>query len=179
MYTCNMAIQQGVAVGKLSVIFLIVAGLTNMFADEIKEQDFHLKIDLINRERSKDSNSQRYRVEVKNKAVTYTYSYSGYPGNQKKSKKYTLSDEELSEIIQTIKDEKIEVSVEEKKSTKANGVTISVDLSLFLKLEGKITESKISGNVRIFRADGEIKGELIRNKNYVNSVESLIGDLER
>ncbi len=152
-----------------------------VFADEIKEEDFYLQIKLINREKSKDSNSQHYHIEVKDGEVTYHYKYNGFPfpPNRERSSKYRLSDEALSEIIQYIKDEKIDVSTEEERSTKANGVTRSVDLSLFLKLEGKTTESKISGNVRIFRAGGKIKGEIIRNKNYVNSVESLIGDLER
>ncbi len=175
-----MILRQGVTMGKLFVLLLIVAGSTNMFADEVKEQDFYLKIDLINREKSKDSNSQRYIVEVKNKNVKYAYSYSGYPGNKKRSKNYRLSDEELNDIIRYIKDKKIDLSTEEKRSTKSNGgVTMRVYLSLFLKLEGKTTESEISGNVKIFRGDGKIKGELIKNTNYINSVKSLIGDLER
>ncbi|MEA3490492.1 MAG: hypothetical protein U9R27_01180 [Campylobacterota bacterium] len=162
--------------GKLSILLLMSISL---FAGETREQDFYLKIDLTNREKSKDSNSQRYIVEVKNKNVDYRYIYSGYPGYKKRSKQYKLTDRELSQIIHSIKDEKIDLSKEEKRSTKANGVTRSVDLSLFLKLEGKTTKSKISGNVRIFRASGKIEGELIKNKDYINSVESLIGDLER
>ena len=112
-----MILQQGVTMGKLFVLLLIVAGSTVMFADELKEEDFYLKIDLINREKSKDSNSQRYRVEVKNRDVKYAYSYSGYPGSKKRSKNYRLSNEELSEIIQYNKNKKIDLSIEEKRST--------------------------------------------------------------
>ena len=163
-------------------MLFILVGSTLMFADEIKEEDFYLQIKLIGREKSKDSNSQHYHIEVKDREVTYHYKYYGFPfpPNRERSSKYRLSDEALSEIIQTIKDEKIDVSTEEKRSTKSNGgVTMRVHLSLFLKLEGKTTESEISGNVKIFRGDGKIKGELIKNTNYINSVKSLIGDLER
>lgn len=164
----------------IKYLLFIIVGSSTIFANEMKGQDFYLKIDLTNRETSKDSNSQRYRVEVKNRDVKYAYSYSGYPGNKKRSKNYRLSDEELGEIIQYIKNKKIDVSIEEKRSTKSNGgVTRRVHLSLLLKLEGKTTESEISGNVKIFRGGGKIKGEIIKNTNYINSVESLIGDLER
>jgi len=144
------------------------------------DNDFYLKIDLLNRETSKDSNSQRYIIEVKNTDVKYKYTYGGYPGYEEKSKNYTLTDKELSGIIQKIKDRKINTSIEEKRPTKSNGgSTRRVHLSLSLKLDGNITKSKISGNTRIFRADGEIKGEIIKSKKYINRVESLIQDLKR
>ena len=144
------------------------------------ENNFYLKIDLTNREKSKDSNSQRYIIKIKDKNVTYKYTYGGCPGYKEKAKNYTLTDKELSAIIQEIKDEKINNSIEELKSTKSNGgSTRSVHLSLSLKLDGKTTESNISGNTRIFRAGGKIKGEIIKNKDYVNNVKSLIQDLER
>ncbi len=160
----------------IKVAFILLIGSTNLMA----ENDFYLKIDLTNREKSKDSNSQRYIIKIKNKDVTYKYTYGGFPGYKEKSKNYTLTDKELSDIIQEIKDEEINNSIEEIRSTKSNGgSTRSVQLFLSLKLAGKITESNISGNTRIFRADGKIKGEIIKNKDYVNNVESLIQDLER
>ncbi len=160
----------------IKVTFVLLIGSTNLMPDS----NFHLKIDLLNRETSKDSNSQRYLVEIKDKDVTYKYIYGGFPGYKEKSKNYTLTDKELSEIIQEIKDGKINNSIEEIKPTKSNGgSTRSVYLSLSLKLDGKITESAILGNTHIFKAAGKIKGEIIKNKNYVNNVESLIQDLER
>jgi hypothetical protein len=47
-----------------------------------------------------------------------------------------------------------------------------------LKLDGHITESRISGNYRTFRADGKINGAVIENKDYVDGVESLVQDLQ-
>ncbi len=160
----------------IKVTLILLIGSTNLISDS----NFYLKIDLLNRETSKDSNSQRYIVEVKNKDVTYQYTYGGYPGYEEKSKNYTLTDKELSGIIQEIKDRKINTATKEIRPTKSNGgSTRRVHLSLSLKLDGKITESNISGNTHIFRASGKIKGEIIKNKNYVNNVESLIQDLER
>ena len=160
----------------IKVTFILLIGSTNLMSDS----NFYLKIDLLNRETSKDSNSQRYIIKIKDKDVTYQYTYGGYPGYKEKSKNYTLTDKELSGIIQEIKDRKINTSIEEARPTKSNGgSTGRVHLSLSLKLDGMITESNISGNTRIFRADGKIKGEIIKNMNYVDNVESLIQDLAR
>ena len=159
----------------IKIIFILLTGSTCLMADN----DFYMKVDLLHKESSKDSNTQRYTVEINNTSVRYQYHYNGYPDNRHHSKKYLLSEKELSEIIREIKEKKINHSVEEIISTKANGAKKSVDLSLFLSLEGKITESKISGNTRIFRADGKIKGEIIQNINYVDNVASLIQDIER
>ncbi len=160
----------------IKVAFILLIGSTNLMSDS----NFYLKIDLLNKEASKDSNSQRYIIEVKNTDVTYKYTYGGYPGHEEKSKNYTLTEKELNGIIQEIKDRKINTSIEEIRSTKSNGgSTRRVHLSLSLKLDGNITESEISGNTHIFRADGKIKGEIIKNKKYINRIESLIRDLER
>ena len=160
----------------MKLAFILLIGSTNLMA----KNDFYLKIDLTNREKSKDSNSQKYIIKIKDNNVTYKYTYGGFPGYEEKSKNYTLTDKELSAIIQEIKDEKINNSIEELRSTKSNGgSTRSVHLSVFMVLDCKITKSEISGNTRILRADGKIKGEIIKNKDYVNNVKSLIQDLER
>ena len=160
----------------IKVTFILLVGSVNIMADS----DFYLRIGLMHQETSKDSNSQKYMLEVDNKEVNYRFRYSGYPGNSFKSKEYTLTDKELQELIQQIKDRKINKSIKERRSTKSNGAsTISVHLSVSLVLDGKITKSEISGNSRIFRADGKIKGEIITNKNYIDTVESLSQELER
>jgi len=140
--------------------------------------DFFLEIDILNRETSKDSNSQRYIVKVENKQVEYKYSYSGFPDEADESTSRTLSDDELSEIIQYIKNQEINNSITESKSQDANGPSRKVNLSLILKLDGKTIESNVSGNYKIFRADGKIKGEIIKNIKYVDDVMTLIMDLK-
>jgi len=60
---------------------------------------------------------------------------------------------------------------------KANGLARSVTLSLLLHLDGQTTESNISGNYRIFRADGNVKGSLIEHTKYVEAAEALLQDL--
>lgn len=160
----------------IKITFILLITSIHLIANNI----FYLEIDLLYRETSKDSNSQRYIIKIKDKNVTYKYTYGGYPGYDKKSKNYTLTDKELSGIIQQIKDRKINKSIKEIRSTKSNGgSTRKVHLSLSLKLAGKITESKISGNTHIFRADGKINGEIIKNKMYISNVKSLVQDLER
>jgi len=155
------------------IVLLLLVWSTNAMA----ESGFYLKIDLLNREVSKDSNSQRYIVEVKNREVGYEFSYSGFPDNSKQSKNRTLSESELAEVIKYIKEQGINRSITEIKPTDANGPSRKVALSLLLKLDGQTTESKISGNYRIFRGDGKIKGAIIKNKKYVDDVKSLIQDL--
>ena len=159
--------------GKLFVLLLIVAGLTNIFADETKEHDFYLKIDFINREKSKDSNSQHHTVIVKNREVTYHYEYNGFPfpSDREKSNRYKLSDSQFREIIEQIKSIHINRSITELKKDKYIGH--SVELSLILKLDGKTSESHITGMTSSFRH----KDKLIRHKSYVDDVESLISDL--
>lgn len=160
----------------IKVTFILLLGSINLMGDN----DFYLKINLLNSEKSKDSNSQRYIIEIRDKNVTYHYNYSGFPDNKHKSKKYILSDKELSDIMQQIKDRNINESIEEIKPTKSNGgTTMSVNLSVLLLSECKITQSTISGNTQILRADGEIMGEIIKNIDYVNNVVSLIQDLKR
>lgn len=160
----------------IKVTFILLLGSINLMGDN----DFYLKINLLNSEKSKDSNSQRYIIEIRDKNVTYHYNYSGFPDNKHKSKKYILSDKELSDIMQQIKDRNINESIEEIKPTKSNGgTTMGVNLSVLLLSECKITQSTISGNTQILRADGEIMGEIIKNIDYVNNVVSLIQDLKR
>ncbi len=160
----------------LIIPFLLLIWATFTMADD----NFYLKIDLLNSESSKDSNSQRYIVEVNGKEVWYEYTYSGFPfpddANEKKTR--TLSDNELSKIISYIKEEGINKSITENKSTGANNPSRKVHLLLFLKMEGHTTESEISGNTKIFRGDGKVEGLLIGNNEYVDAVESLIQDLK-
>lgn len=156
-----------------NIIVLLLVWSANAMA----ENEFYLKIDLLNREVSKDSNSQGYIVEIKNRELRYEFRYSGFPDNSKQSKNRTLSDSELAEIIKYIKEGGINRSITEIKPKDANGPSRKVGLSLLLKLDGQTTESKISGNYRIFRGDGKIKGAIIENKKYVDDVESLVQDL--
>lgn len=139
-------------------------------------QTFYLKIDLLNSEFSKDSNSQRYVVEVKNKEVGYEYNYSGFPfpDDSQESSTRQITDEELSEIIKYIKEAGVNKSITENIPDDANGSSRKVKLSLLLTIDGQTVESKISGNYRIDRADGKKKGTIIKNKDYVDAVESLI-----
>ena len=140
--------------------------------------EFYLEIDLLNREVSKDSNSQRYTVEVKDKEVKYEYSYSGFPDNSHESSISTLTNDQLFEIIKYIKEDGINKSITEEKPNDANGPSIKVHLSLLLIMDGQTIESKISGNYRINRANGKIKGIIIKNKEYIDAVESLVEFLQ-
>ena len=140
------------------------------------KQIFYLKIDLLNSEFSKDSNSQRYIVEVKNKEVGYEYNYSGFPfpDNSQESLTHTITDEELYEIIKYIKEAGGNKSITENIPDDTDGPSRKVKLSLLLTIDGQTVESKISGNYRIDRADGKTKGTIIKNKEYIDAVESLI-----
>jgi hypothetical protein len=144
--------------------------------DLMASQTFYLKIDLLNSEFSKDSNSQRYVVQVKDNEVGYEYNYSGFPfpDNSQESLTYTITDEELSEIIKYIKENGVNKSITENIPDDANGSSRNVKLSLLLAMDGQTIESKISGNYRLDRADGKTKGIIIKNKDYVDTVESLI-----
>ena len=140
------------------------------------KQIFYLKIDLLNSEFSKDSNSQRYIVEVKDNQVGYEYNYNGFPfpDNSQEASTCTITDEELSEIIKYIKEAGVNESITENIPDDANGSSRKVKLSLLLTIDGQTVESKISGNYRIDRADGKTKGKIIKNKDYIDAVESLI-----
>ncbi|MCF8056356.1 MAG: hypothetical protein K9K37_06925 [Desulfocapsa sp.] len=160
------------------IIFVLPVLLLAWSTDLMGANDFYCKIDLLTKEASKDSNSQRYTVEVKGKEVRYEYSYSGFPDNEKESASRTLNDEQLSKIISYIKEKGIDSSIIEKKPNDANGPSRKVHLSLLLTLDGQHTKSDISGNYNIYRAEGQIKGVIIENKEYVDAVRSLIRDLK-
>ncbi len=156
-------------------MFFIIVGSTTMFAGEMKEQDFYLQIKLIDYEKSKDSNSQHYSIVVKNREVTYHYEYNGFPfpSDREKSSKYRLSDTQFKEMIEQIRSNNIDKNVTELKKDKYIGHF--VDLSLTLKINGKITQSHITGMTSSFRH----KDKLISHKLYVDNVESLISDLRK
>ncbi len=163
-------------VGKyIKCILFILIGSTTMFADEIKEQSFYLQITLIDREMSKDSNSQHYSLEVKDRDVTYHYKYNGFPfpSDREQSNKYKLSNIQFKKLIEQIKFYNIDRNITELKKEKYIGH--SVDLSLTLKLDGKTTQSHITGMTSSFRH----KDKLISHKSYVDDVESLISNFKK
>lgn len=137
---------------------------------------FYLKIDLLNSEFSKDSNSQSYIVEVKDNEVKYESNYSGFPflDDSQESSTCTITDEELAEIVKYIKGAGINTSITENISDDAKGPSRKVKLSLLLTMDGQTIESKISGIYQIIRADGKTKSVSIKNKDYVDAVEALI-----
>ncbi|MEN8154333.1 MAG: hypothetical protein ABFR75_09950 [Acidobacteriota bacterium] len=159
----------------IKIVLILMAGSIGIVAEE----GFYLKINLSNREFSKDSNSQTYIVKIENGKFDYKFRYGGFPDNRKEEKSRDLGPEELSKVIKYIRERKINIPVTEVISTKANGPSIKVNLSLFMKLDGEEMETKISGNYSIFRGDGKIKGKIIKNKGYVDSVMSLIRSLKR
>ena len=142
------------------------------------DETLFLQIDLLSREVSKDSNAQREIVEVKNSEVSYQYKYTGYPESRKESSRRTLSDGELSTIIKHIKETGLNKAITEKAPLAANGPSRTVHLALRMSLDGVTTESKISGNYHIYRADGKITGVLIQNRAYVDSASTLIQRLK-
>ena len=159
----------------IKCLLFIIIGSVTMFADETKEQDFYLQIKLIDYEKSKDSNSQHYTVEVKNREVVYHYKYNGFPfpSDSEKSNRYKLSDTQFKKMIERIKSNHINRSIKELNKDKYIGHF--VDLSLILKLDGRTTQSHITGMTSSFRH----KDKLISHKTYVDAVESLISDLSR
>ncbi len=163
---------------KRLIKFILIAIICSMNIIADTNNEFYLEIDLTYTETSKDSNSQRYMVKVENNNVEYKYSYSGYPKNSNELINRKLSDEDLLQIINHIKTGKVNRSITEIKPTKSNGASMKVSLSLLLKMKGETTETKISGNLKIFRADGKINGELIKNKSYTDNVNLLISFLK-
>ncbi len=138
--------------------------------ENMEQSNLLLILNLTRREKSKDSSRALTKLTIKNREIDYSY-YRGGRHTLDKKKQYKLDENQEIELIEYIKENKLNRNIKEKKST--DGYGISIDLSLEIEIEDTKTKVKIIGRKNIWgKNDG--KETNLKNVEFYNEVHSLI-----
>ncbi len=137
------------------------------------KSDFYLKINLLNSETSKDSNSQKTEIVIKNHKISYQWNYEGYHPDEDledyKKVNRELDTGELKKIIDNTQKMNILKNVEEK--SKKGSIGIATSLSLEMHMKQKKTFIHISGMLNMWGNDDYVKNKW--GKQYIKTRTNL------
>ncbi len=157
---------------KLLCVLILMAAFAPLAADSLA-----LKITLVEKERSKDSNTTTEVVSIEDGYARYTRSYRGYHPSKdyRRTKKYNgqLSQQQLAEIKQLILKLGLNKTVKEKKA--ANSIGRALKLNVRLKLHDTTFEGQVEGMQR----DWRLKKSNLKHQQYIKNVKKLIYKIKK
>ena len=149
--------------------------LSNLSKSESESASFYLKLNYFVREVSKDSNSQNTSLIIKDKILKYSVKHGGCDPRSDIKVEYKIQDEVEEKIIEYIKKNMLNQTIQEK--IPAASLGISVSLLLDIRIGNAITKSDISGAVNIWGARKtkvNRKSFLAFYKKYYHKIHSLL-----
>lgn len=163
---------------KRSLTLLLCAGLLSGCSAST-QNDFSLELYLKAEENSEDSNSQIETLEINGTDVDYTWTYEGYHPNDdfdtEQKESFELTDEQIQSLKLFIKDQGLNQTLTEEKSTGEFGD--SVELTLRVEIDGTVSEVAISGMSALY-GSGENGRSNLDNFAAVESAQDLISTVK-
>jgi hypothetical protein len=133
--------------------------------------DFSLLLILTYEETSKDSSWQKTSLEIRDRKAEYSYQAGGFPDEKTKEKKYRLSETEEKELIEYVKENRLNRDIEEIMSTE--GIGVAADLQFKVSIEGMATAVRIVGRSSIW-GNGQEKKSNLENRDFLSEINALL-----
>ncbi len=141
-----------------------------------RNSDFHLKLFLLRKEISRDSNSQIAKINIANGVAEYSVTHGGRDPRPNKIKKYKLSENKEKQLINYIIQNNLNRNIQEEKP-ETFGINIS--LLLEIKIGQVVTKVRIIGAKNIWGRTKKGKKSNLKNLVFYNKVHSLLVFMKR
>ncbi len=138
--------------------------------------DFHLTIDLIKHERSKDSHSNIYAVKITNRDVKFNWKCA-FRGPKETDHSYKLSEVGFKSLLTFINKKLLNRNIKEIR--KADNIGLSINLTVKIEMDNNKTEANIVGMYNDWTKRGKKKQCNIKNLDYYNAISHIISHAEQ
>ena len=153
---------------KLRLIFFLTIIIT--LNDYVHAEDLYLSLNLVEMEKSKDSNETLYQIDIRNNNVNYQIRKTGRVviNEDNFEKLIVLDEKKYRQLIDILDHPVFKQDVNELKPTNLLGNAIQ--LELILEQDGKTVHSQLAGMTRIMRT----RSSNIDNVNLYKKVHSIV-----
>ena len=149
-----------------SIFFLIIISLNNY----VQAEDLYLSLNLVEMEKSKDSNEVSYQIDIRDNNVNYQIRKTGrvVKNEDNLEKLIVLNEKKYSQLIDILDDPVFKQDINELKPMDMLGNAIH--LELIVEKKGKKVHFQLAGMTRIMRT----RAANIDNINLYKKVHSII-----
>ena len=170
--------ENKLSVGLLVLLLIFLVAFISCTDNIIpRNSDFHLKLFLVRKEKSRDSNSQITKINIANGIAEYSVTHKGRDPRPTKIKKYKLNKKKEEQLIQYIIQHKLNRNIQEEKPEARPGINIS--LLLEIRIGKVVTKVRIIGATNIWGRTKNGKKSIIKNLVYCDNVHSLLVFMKR